>query len=839
MSRPRISPSIALVALLAAVASAQETDRFGVYFDAGFSESELTLDEYPFLGTAHLVLENPTVPRVGGWECRIETQGSVSLVNWRLEGLHHNFLTAPNFFVGLGTPLPEGEAILLASCDVWVGEPGQGSVWVVPIYAPSIPYSTCYMDYDTPENLLPTTTPSGGPVAAWVNRQGSAAGSVTPEVLRLSTIVGESISGTVTVRSAGTGDLPVRPHFLEDPGRFEIEEGYGTGLLAPAETREIRISYSSYMADVDTVRIAVGENTPPVTVIAGARVPLPIWQAPTQPIHVWRVTGELFVPRTFMVRNTGDGGGWLRPQVGPGADLFTVTSDPPAWPIWVGPGGQATFYVYLDPFGYPPGTYSGRITFGEGVPLVELVGHYEVSDLSWEVAPDTLDFGEVYWYQRPRRTVALRNTGNRQIAGDISIDSAAGAFELGGAGEGPFVLDRGRTLEVEVRLAPTGSGQLAGSLDFGGDLPTIPLLAVVNDTILDCVVDPTFVDCATFGVGSGSWRTVIVTNYGTYDLELAPNLVFPPGTGGDVGAFEIEGFTPLVRPGDSGSIWIRFRPPEPGEFGAVLEPGPDHCAIVGIFGNGETDPGADGTTNRMALSFSESSPIDRVDGLDIGDEVTGHFVLRNPLPCEGVTYWNLWYELAPSLELVAVHEPGDVNHTGPHGYVGIIYPADSPLPVDDGQVVASLDLRVIDNAPGWIRIIGPTIGYDFGDRAAGYVLHRTATDTVDAWINPPGENDETPADPTATRLLPNVPNPFNTGTEIHYELLNAGRVSIAVHDLAGRRVALLRDRFQTAGGDFVTWSGTDTAGRPLPSGAYYVRLEANGHRDTRKILLLK
>jgi hypothetical protein len=90
-----------------------------------------------------------------------------------------------------------------------------------------------------------------------------------------------------------------------------------------------------------------------------------------------------------------------------------------------------------------------------------------------------------------------------------------------------------------------------------------------------------------------------------------------------------------------------------------------------------------------------------------------------------------------------------------------------------------------------------------------------------------------------TRLLPNVPNPFNPQTEVRFELATAGHARIAVYDVTGRRVATLVDEDLGPGPQSRNWLGRDDAGRPLPSGAYYLRLETAGRIDHRKVLLLR
>ena len=91
-----------------------------------------------------------------------------------------------------------------------------------------------------------------------------------------------------------------------------------------------------------------------------------------------------------------------------------------------------------------------------------------------------------------------------------------------------------------------------------------------------------------------------------------------------------------------------------------------------------------------------------------------------------------------------------------------------------------------------------------------------------------GEYDE-PIEPTPsliTRLLGNAPNPFNPATEISFELDKPQHVALTVHDLAGRRIATLQAGRFAAGRHAVVWNGTDSGGRPVPSGTYLLRMES-------------
>ncbi|MGD8395436.1 MAG: FlgD immunoglobulin-like domain containing protein [Candidatus Eiseniibacteriota bacterium] len=93
--------------------------------------------------------------------------------------------------------------------------------------------------------------------------------------------------------------------------------------------------------------------------------------------------------------------------------------------------------------------------------------------------------------------------------------------------------------------------------------------------------------------------------------------------------------------------------------------------------------------------------------------------------------------------------------------------------------------------------------------------------------------------PFVLALAQNVPNPFNPTTRIAYELPAPGVVRLAVYDIDGRLVRRLVDGERDAGPHTARWDGVDRDGRPVSSGIYFSRLEADGRVLTRKMLLVK
>lgn len=89
-------------------------------------------------------------------------------------------------------------------------------------------------------------------------------------------------------------------------------------------------------------------------------------------------------------------------------------------------------------------------------------------------------------------------------------------------------------------------------------------------------------------------------------------------------------------------------------------------------------------------------------------------------------------------------------------------------------------------------------------------------------------------------LHPAYPNPFNPSTTLAYELTAPQRVTLAVYDVAGRRVrTLAAGEARGAGRHEAFWDGRDTSGRSVPSGVYFARLSVVGAERTRRLVLQK
>lgn len=97
-----------------------------------------------------------------------------------------------------------------------------------------------------------------------------------------------------------------------------------------------------------------------------------------------------------------------------------------------------------------------------------------------------------------------------------------------------------------------------------------------------------------------------------------------------------------------------------------------------------------------------------------------------------------------------------------------------------------------------------------------------------------------PPDPNRYVLHACFPNPFNADTRIVYDLpLDGANVKLAIYDLKGRRLRLLKDAWMSEGRHSQNFDGRDDAGEILASGVYLYRLDADGFSRTLKMSLLQ
>ena len=112
-------------------------------------------------------------------------------------------------------------------------------------------------------------------------------------------------------------------------------------------------------------------------------------------------------------------------------------------------------------------------------------------------------------------------------------------------------------------------------------------------------------------------------------------------------------------------------------------------------------------------------------------------------------------------------------------------------------------------------------------------------DIYSAYTTVRGVEERVQEGPGGFRLFGSYPNPFNSHTEIRYQILEPGLVSLEVYNLLGQLVRTLIQGGRESGHHSVFWNGRDEENVELPSGVYFYRIEAAGRSQAKKLLLLR
>ena len=83
-------------------------------------------------------------------------------------------------------------------------------------------------------------------------------------------------------------------------------------------------------------------------------------------------------------------------------------------------------------------------------------------------------------------------------------------------------------------------------------------------------------------------------------------------------------------------------------------------------------------------------------------------------------------------------------------------------------------------------------------------------------------------------LYQNFPNPFNSTTQIRFNISVSSFVVLSIFDALGKEVAILANEYLSAGAYNLNFDGSS-----LSNGIYFCILKSNGYRQIKKMLLLK
>ena len=88
-------------------------------------------------------------------------------------------------------------------------------------------------------------------------------------------------------------------------------------------------------------------------------------------------------------------------------------------------------------------------------------------------------------------------------------------------------------------------------------------------------------------------------------------------------------------------------------------------------------------------------------------------------------------------------------------------------------------------------------------------------------------------------LFPNYPNPFNSRTNIVFDVPYRSRIHLEILDSRGRPIRTLKQGLVRAGRYTIPWDGKDEQGHPMPSGQYVSKLSSPFFTQIQKVMLVQ
>ena len=91
------------------------------------------------------------------------------------------------------------------------------------------------------------------------------------------------------------------------------------------------------------------------------------------------------------------------------------------------------------------------------------------------------------------------------------------------------------------------------------------------------------------------------------------------------------------------------------------------------------------------------------------------------------------------------------------------------------------------------------------------------------------------------RILEVYPNPLprSESATIRFSLSAPGDVELSIYGAGGQIVRRLDGGERASGRHELSWNGRDDAGRELPNGVYYCRIEVLGRRESQEVVLIR
>lgn len=654
-----------------------------------------------------------------------------------------------------------------------------------------------------------------------VGRASIVAWDVLPELAFNDIPVGSSITQGLTVTNIGEDPFPVIPHIPAECTFFTLLNP-GTYVLEPGAQVVLEVAFAPLEESTFSCELDLGPVVDSVALTGTGYIPNTDYSIDPE----FLVFGDqpLGYPenQTIVLSNIGEQALALSIAVADPSPHFSIQDG--LENINLLPGNSLYIHVNFDPT--EVGAFSNEIVFGNDLLAnVPISGNGVAVDMSCTVSPPQLDFGTMTAGLPYTRYFSVRNTGNVQV----TLDAEAPCYSTS-VSPASRVLNPGQSVTFTATHYAYSVGDWQCTITMGNqnNCPDVECSGVVvppyvpNANLVGLFFDEDFY-----------MTDITVQEPGIVEAYLVLLDVTDVGISGWECRFEIEGEEHCQLMGADlmgDALNVGSLPEFVVGLGTPLPALPEvHLATLQLMVLDEDEEiylhlqpvfqpsiedemawvSADYSMVNVMHSFTGSSQVASINA-------GGYVAIAAPAPeiiQQGSLVELTWNVQENSSNSYLVYRRGESEAAE------ALF--DQPMTASGNEFVYR------DNPTGYTE--GTTLHYSYAVLQNGVEVTRSPeTDVVLSGL------------PVAmTRLLPNVPNPFNPMTEIYFEMEKSGMARVSVYDVSGRLVVNLVNEQLSSGPHARVWQGRDATGRQVPSGSYYVRMDAGGQIDHRKIMLLK
>jgi len=649
------------------------------------------------------------------------------------------------------------------------------------------------------------------PIEAW---------DVAPDLVFDEIPVGTNVVRDLLVTNIGETTFPVEASLNAECTEFSILNP-GPYTLEPGESIAIYVQFAPEIEGLVSCQLNLGPVVDPVLLFGTGHVVLMDYSvSPDNLVFPDLAVGNT-VSRNISLSNTGEGPLYLDIELAESSDEFLMVSG--AGPRVLQPGNGMYITIEFTPTAI--GEFSNAVTFGNDlIPQVPVSGAGIETFSTCIVTPEYLNFGPMVHGGYYTQHVSVFNNGNTELFIDAEPDCGSTTVVPSQATIAP-----GETQQLAVSHHALYQGPWQCLITLGDDACSdVTCTGVVNsapppgESLVGLFFDDYFYE-----------NFVEMPDAGIVDAHLVLfNSMDQGGVSGWECRLEIVGemcqlvgseiFGDFINVGDSPNFQVGLGTPMPwaevmhlADFNLfLLEPYYEAFLLLVPI----TTPSIPGEMAFLGGDSQEIFPMYSATGTPEVASINGggYVAVQAPAP-EVAMLGNLvelnWDVQDHSDKSFMVYRRGET------GMAESLF--SQPRSAENGHFVYH------DNPAGFAD--GTVLHYSYAVLQDGAEVARSPeTDIVLSGL---------PV--AATRLLPNVPNPFNPMTKINFEMEKAGRARVSIYDVSGRLVQTLVNEQLGSGLHVRVWQGRDATGRQVPSGAYYLRMETGGKVDHRKIMLLK